>query len=289
MPLFTIVIPAFNAEKTIRKCLNSVFDQRFIDYEIVVINDGSTDKTLKILKEYKNSKLHVYTFKNAGISVTRQRGIELSKGKYIVWLDADDSITPELLETLHSAIIEHNSPDIIRYQANLVNDHDCEDHNRYNFFDYSNNNVLSGVEALRKWSNIPSKEYTMYWLFAFKRTIFSSITSFPNLRCHEDMAVIPLLVASAKSVVTLDYCGYNYTCNNPGSITTTPSKEAERSRAKDFMKAYHYAIQNFALLPNISPLDQKLFVSDFDKHRLKKYNLLPKDLKEEFADLFGIQ
>lgn len=289
MTKFSIVIPVYNAEKSIRKCLDSILVQTFSDFEIVVINAGSKDKTLAILREYlkKIKKLRVYSFENSGVSVTRQRGVSLSNGEYIILVDSDDTVNPNLLEKLYAAIHKHNNPDIIRYQANLLNDCDFKDHNRYNFFDDSKA-VLSGIDALREWS-IPDKKYAVYWLFAFKRSTFSNVLFFPNLKCHEDLALIPLLVAASNIVVTLSYIGYNYTCNNPGSITNTKSKEAERSRAKDFVKAYNYAIRNFALLNNISPLDYEFFVNDFNRRLISKYNSLSADLKEELAELFGIK
>lgn len=290
MTQFSIVIPVYNAEKSIRSCLDSILVQTFSDFEIVVINDGSKDSsTLSILREYlKNTrKLRVYSFENSGVSITRQRGINLSNGEYIILVDSDDTINPNLLENLYSSIQRYNNPDIIRYQAKLLNDSDYKDHNRYNFFD-DNKVVLSGLDALKEWS-IPGKKYAVYWLFAFKRTVFSNVLFFPDLKCHEDIALIPLLVAASKSVVTLSYIGYNYTCNSQGSITNTKSKEAERSRAKDFVKAYKYATQNFARLFTVSPLDYEFFVSDFDRRLLDKYNSLSKDLQEELAELFGIE
>lgn len=289
MTKFSIVIPAYNAEKSIQKCLDSILVQTFSDFEIVVINDGSKDSTLAILREYlkKTRKLRVYSFENSGVSITRQRGINLSNGEYIILVDSDDTVNPDLLEKLYTAICEHNNPDIIRYQAKLLNDCDYKDHDRYNFFDDSKA-VLSGLDALKEWS-IPGKKYAVYWLFAFKRSTFSNVLFFPNLKCHEDLALIPLLVAASNIVVTLSYIGYNYTCNNPGSITNTKSKEAERSRAKDFVKAYKYATQNFARLFTVSPLDYEFFVSDFDRRLLDKYNSLSEELKEELAELFGIE
>ena len=230
--MFSFVVPAYNAERSIRSCLDSILVQTFSDFEIVVINDGSTDSTLEILKEYlkKEKKLHVYSFKNSGVSITRQRGINLSNGEYIILVDSDDTVNPNLLEKLYTVICEHNNPDIIRYQAKLLNDCDYKDHDRYNFFDDSKA-VLSGLDALKEWS-IPGKKYAVYWLFAFRRTVFSNVLFFPDLKCHEDIALIPLLVAASKSIVTLSYIGYNYTCNNPGSITNTKNKEACKGLCK---------------------------------------------------------
>ena len=71
--MFSFVVPAYNAERSIRSCLDSILVQTFSDFEIVVINDGSTDSTLEILKEYlkKEKKLHVYSFKNSGVYISQ--------------------------------------------------------------------------------------------------------------------------------------------------------------------------------------------------------------------------
>lgn len=133
--MFSFVVPAYNAERSIRSCLDSILVQTFSDFEIVVINDGSTDSTLSILRKYlrKTKKLRVYSFENSGVSITRQRGINLSNGEYIILVDSDDTVNPNLLENLYSSIQRYNNPDIIRYQAKLLNDSDYKDHNRYNF------------------------------------------------------------------------------------------------------------------------------------------------------------
>ena len=138
--LFSIIVPVYNAEKTIRHCLDSILAQQFKDFEIIIINDGSTDNTLDILDEYSNkdTRIKLYSFDNSGVSITRQRGIALSTGEYLLFVDSDDSIKSELLQNLYTTIVEFNSPDIIRYQASLINDAIYKDHNRYNYFNQSN-------------------------------------------------------------------------------------------------------------------------------------------------------
>ena len=99
--LVSVVIPAYNAEKTIADCLDSVNDQTYPDIEIIVINDGSADQTLKLLEEYQRFSLRplrIYTQKNAGPSVARNCGISLAKGEYIAFLDADDRWVKDKIE-----------------------------------------------------------------------------------------------------------------------------------------------------------------------------------------------
>ncbi|MEM9507402.1 MAG: glycosyltransferase [Cyanobacteria bacterium P01_E01_bin.35] len=90
MSKISVVIPTYNAEKTILTTVNSVLQQTYQDLEIIVINDGSSDRTEEILATIKDSRLKVYTFANEGLSQARNRGIDLATGDYISFLDADD-------------------------------------------------------------------------------------------------------------------------------------------------------------------------------------------------------
>lgn len=89
-PLISIVIPLYNKEKHIKKTVLSVLDQTFTNFEIIVINDGSTDNSLKTLMTIKDKRLCVFTTKNQGVSKARNFGISKAKGKFIAFLDADD-------------------------------------------------------------------------------------------------------------------------------------------------------------------------------------------------------
>lgn len=285
--LFSIIVPCYNSKNFIRDCIDSILVQNFNDFEVILIDDGSTDGTDKILDEYaKNDlRIHVYHFENAGVSYSRRRGIHLASGEYLIFVDSDDSINPNLLSNLYNAIINHDYPTLIRYQANLVNDASYKDHERYNFLEIINT-PYSGMETLKKWS-IPGKKYAVYWLFAFHKSIFSKVLFATTLKCYEDVALIPILVAASEKVVTINYIGYNYTCNNENSLTNIRSDEAERARALDFIEAYHYAIDNFTKLNNISSVDIAFFVNDYTRRLKGKFNSLPEHLKEELREFFN--
>lgn len=102
----SVVIPVYNGEKTIAACIESIENNRFLNYEIVVVNDGSTDKTGEILldlaKKYGN--LRVVDIPNGGVSNARNIGIRVAKGKYIVFVDADDTVSEEYLEKLNEKV-----------------------------------------------------------------------------------------------------------------------------------------------------------------------------------------
>lgn len=286
--LFSVIVPVYNSERFLRSCLDSICNQTFTNFEVVIIDDGSTDSSFSIVDDYskKDSRIKVYHFSNSGVSISRRRGISLANGDYLIFVDSDDTINPNLLYEVYLAIQKFESPDIIRFQSNLLGDKPYKDHLRYNF-DLHLNNRLSGMEALKIWS-VPGKKYAVYWLFAFRRTTFANIFFLPNIRCYEDVAFIPVLIASSKSVVTIGYCGYNYTCNNSSSLTNQRSRETEKSRAIDFFYAYRYAIDSFMKLDNISGLDVAFFIEDYNRRLKGKFNSLSKDLQKELAPLFGM-
>ena len=98
MPLISVVIPVFNGERTIQETIESVLNQTCSDFEIIVINDGSQDSTLQIVSNISDPRLRVLTYPNAGLAVSRNRGITEATGEYVAFLDADDLWTPDKLE-----------------------------------------------------------------------------------------------------------------------------------------------------------------------------------------------
>ena len=90
MPLISVIIPVYNGEITIKETIDSVLTQTFLDFELIVINDGSQDLTLKIVSSILDPRLKVFSYPNAGLAATRNRGISHASGEYISFIDADD-------------------------------------------------------------------------------------------------------------------------------------------------------------------------------------------------------
>lgn len=120
MARISIIIPVYNSAKYLRKCLDSVFSQTYNDYEVIAINDGSADNSLGILNEYakehKNLKI-IDNVINLGAGISRNRGIELATGDYVMFVDSDDYILPYTLEHAYKTMIEENA-DFVRYDFN---------------------------------------------------------------------------------------------------------------------------------------------------------------------------
>lgn len=104
--LVSVIVPVFNSEKYIERCLKSIVNQTYENLEIIIINDGSTDASLSICEKWKDldTRICLINKENTGVSDSRNRGIEASKGKYITFIDCDDFIEADMIEKLLKSI-----------------------------------------------------------------------------------------------------------------------------------------------------------------------------------------
>ncbi|MBE9012338.1 glycosyltransferase [Pseudanabaenaceae cyanobacterium LEGE 13415] len=121
-PIISVVIPAYNAEKTIQETIESVLNQTFENFEVIVINDGATDQTLEIIQSIQDPRIQVFSYANAGKSIARNRGIELSKGNYLAFLDADDLWTPDKLKQQWQALQDHPDASVAYSWTYFINE-----------------------------------------------------------------------------------------------------------------------------------------------------------------------
>lgn len=121
-PKISVIIPAYNSEKTIKETIQSVINQTFADFEIIVINDGSNDSTLEVLSSIKEPRLKVFSYTNSGVSESRNRGIAEAKGEYISFIDADDMWTDNKLEEQLKALQSNSGASVAYSWTNFINE-----------------------------------------------------------------------------------------------------------------------------------------------------------------------
>ena len=123
-PLISLVIPVYNVEKYLDKCMESVLAQTYDNYEVILVDDGSTDNSGKMCDEYaeRDSRVTVYHQKNSGVSVARNVGIENAKGEFISFIDSDDWVDESYLEKLVNAQIKYNADLTICEYTNVYAD-----------------------------------------------------------------------------------------------------------------------------------------------------------------------
>ena len=231
MPKFSIIIPVYNVEKYLKKCLDSVFNQTYKEYEVIVVNDGTKDSSMDIVKDYN---VKVINQKNQGLSAARNAGVKVATGDYLIFLDSDDYWEKNLLKELSKSL--KNNPDLVRFQINEV----YEDGRVIPYQEESFTN-LSGPDAFKKivkyhfvenaWCYAISKKYYLQNKFEFKPSTI-----------HEDFGLIPLIIMKAKKVNSINYLGYNY-LQRQGSIMSNKNYEKTKKKVADMYLHYNYLIE----------------------------------------------
>ena len=202
-PLITVVVPVYNVEKYLEKCLDSLFDQTYKNLEIICVDDCSTDSSREILKKYEqiDSRFKViYNEKNLGLGLTRNVGIKAATGDYIHCLDSDDWMHMKSYEDLTDILKIYGNVDVLHFKHKLFND-DTEIVNEYPILKkdmiYVNmvTNLEKTPEIMRLWK-------TSAWLKLINRKFLLKNNLFYNdYRCLEDIAYSLELVLKAKKII----------------------------------------------------------------------------------------
>lgn len=203
----SIIIPSYNSETTIKECIESVLGQKTnVEYEIIVINDGSTDKTQEIVETIQNEKVVLINQDNKGFSGARNRGIDESLGEYIMFLDSDDMLVGNCIESMMSQIIEQKS-DIIQGSF-------------YSFDDGHKHKCILKKQIIEDDNKVFNPGYP--WAKIYKRELFDRIR-FPLDVWFEDTIVCMLLYRLCKKMVVTDEVVYAWRLN-PNGITHNARK-----------------------------------------------------------------
>lgn len=135
MQLVSIIVPIYNTEKYLAECLDSLINQTYKNLEIICVNDGSTDNSLKILEQYakRDNRIKIYSQENKGEAETRNRGLELAQGDYIAAIDSDDSCSLDFIELCVKKVREANSDIIIPF-TNIRLDMNIRDVKTFSYF-----------------------------------------------------------------------------------------------------------------------------------------------------------
>lgn len=265
MPKFSIIIPVYNVEKYIKKCLDSVMNQTFKDYEVIVIDDGSTDKSKNIVRKFD---VKLIESNHIGVSEARNIAIKKAKGEYLVFLDSDDYWDKELLEKLNES--SKNNPDLIRFQMRTVTD-------KGEKADYSEEafEEKGGEEAFQLITKFHFVDAAC--CYAIKRAYYEKERfKFAKGRIHEDFGQMPLIIIKAQKINCISYVGYNY-YRRTESIMNNPDYEWIKRKVGDFF--YHYQFLNEEI--EKTTLDSTCFKSFIANSMILKIcSLKGKDYKE---------
>ncbi|NQP51812.1 glycosyltransferase family 2 protein [Streptococcus suis] len=212
-PLISIIVPVHNVETYLEQCIHSVLNQTYSNWELLLINDGSTDSSGTICDDYAkgDERIRVVHKNNGGLSDARNAGINNCTGEYITFLDSDDGIREDFLETCLTTAIQHDVDIVIGHFF-------IWDENQQTFYYFVEQSqkdtieLISAQEALNRqvvWKNFNTAPFVVAWGKVFKATLFNTIR-FPKGKVFEDEYTIHKALLKSDSVALINKEFYMY-------------------------------------------------------------------------------
>lgn len=269
--LISIIIPVYNTEKYLKDCIKSAINQSYKNLEIIIVNDGSTDGSEKIIKEFMilDNRIKYFYKNNGGLSSARNYGINNSSGNYLVFLDSDDYLDLDFVKIMLDTAI-NNNVDIVSCLPNRNGESET---------------TLKSIQVLDK--NDAIKSYLKgekYFLESccvklYKKSLFNSI-NFPVGKIHEDTFTTYKLLNLSNKIAFAEYKGYIVN-ERPFSITRSPYSDKNYDVVIANQEIYNYYKDNKLF----SQLAYNKYLGSILYFILKSNNLNIKSNKQAYADL----
>ena len=279
MPKISIIVPVYNVEKYLRKCVDSILNQTFKDFELILVDDGSIDTSGKICDEYnlKDNRIKVIHKENGGLSSARNAGLDIAQGEYIGFVDSDDWIELDMYEELYK-ICKENDTDVGIVGINYGGASEKKKSKKIEI--YSNKLILDDL-VYNKGKEITWPACNKLWL---KKVIGES--RFKEGRIYEDGLFLYSLSSKIKKVAKIDYEAYNYRMDNESITRSKISK-----KQVDFL---YNTLDIYKFLP--SPYKEEMFIRDLIRYTeyillemIKQKNInkdIIKEIKKFYNDNF---
>lgn len=284
---FSIIVPIYNVAIFLRKCIESIINQTYKNFELILVDDGSTDESSEICDEYKEKYNNIVVIhkKNGGLVSARKSGIECARGKYVVCVDGDDWVKEDYIESFFN-IIKTYSPDLIISEYNIVNSNSIKKYSynvRYGYYDEKQikEELFSFII-----SNKNGKAFApTIWAKAFKKDIYEKNQKLVNnkISMGEDCACTLLCMFDAKSIFIVNKHTYFYRYNE-NSMT----KRKKAFNLKELHLLYSHYMSNINLNATFfyNQFARKMIHSLFNYsvsqfYLDKKYNEVCKLINEE--------
>lgn len=215
-PLISVIVPVYNGQDYLENCITSIEHQTYDNLEIIIINDGSTDRTgaicVKLKEKYGN--IQVITMEDEGVSAARNAGIDMARGGFLTFVDADDRLRPKTLDVLYDSILSTGC-DIAgcrfqtfreepEWQGQLLTQHRIKEPTVYKPAEYLQKEILKGNS--RCWSKL------------YRRSVVGNLRFQKGLSIGEDMLFLMELLPYVKKIAETDYPGYGYYQNPKGAM-----------------------------------------------------------------------
>ena len=225
MDLISIIVPVYNVSEYLCECIESILVQTYRNLEIILVDDGSTDSCPKMCDDYalKDSRIKVIHQSNRGLSAARNEGYGVSNGQYIAFVDSDDIISDNYIETLHTLITTYNAQIAVCAYTRTVHELKA----KIDAQDY----VLTSQKMLKEWHGKRKNMETVVWNKLYYRQIFENFKNckiFPEGKTHEDICTSHLFVDYADMIAITTQKLYYYRMRE-NSISRACSKTAAKA------------------------------------------------------------
>lgn len=298
MPKISVIVPVYNTEKYVKKCLKSIANQRMKDLEIIVINDGSTDNSEAKIKDFiaenQNLKIKYLRKQNGGLSDSRNFAIPYVQGKYISFVDSDDYISEELYSNLEKYMDE--DIDLIKFKMQKVD----ENGNILEKLDGPTFEKCTGEEGYEKLCT-SDKFLDPACIYLYKTKFFRDNNfKYEKGTFHEDFGLTSLIILNAKNFVSTSEYGYYYVQSN-SSITREVNYDKEIKKAKDLLIHYDNVLENIEAYnitkkskdlvkryytntvilkaKDLNGIELRQYIKEIQRRKIYK-NIIPSDLKQ---------
>lgn len=269
MTKVSVIIPVYNVEKYLKRCLDSVLNQTLRDIEIICINDGSTDTSVQILEEY-GTKIKVIHSKNKGVSIARNTGLEVANGDFVAFLDSDDYIDADFYEKLYKNATEYNA-DVAC--ANILRENEK---NKTYIIKYNETATAKDIQECFNLADCPKNNFVWNKIYKKNFLMNNKILFVPGI-IYEDMCFTPDVLQVAKCVVSVPGTNYHYWKHKDSLIKCN----SDKARA-DKLYAHNYLMQickkhNLKISPKDLLITKKdIFLFGIKILQIKKYSVMQK-------------
>lgn len=236
----SIIVPVYNVEKHLERCIKSIIVQGLTDYEIILVDDGATDRSGVLCDELQqeHDTIRVVHQKNGGLSAARNTGIEVAVGSYITFVDSDDELSPNTLKSNLDYLISHPEVDMLEYPVEVHADSDRA--YRLSFPDETQH-----TDIFADWIRREGYLHCYAWNKIYRRELWSE-TRFPVGAYYEDTAVMPAIVRQCRCIHYSSHGCYRYIMH-PGTITTSYRYDKQRQLFENNHRLYKEIKENDTL------------------------------------------
>ncbi len=284
-PLVSIIVPVYNVEKYLDKCMVSILCQSYKNIEVIIVNDGSTDKSLNICNKWKekDSRIEIFSQPNKGLSSARNKGLKYAKGEYVLFVDSDDWISINMVDKMVNTF-RINKADMVVCQ--FVR---CFADSRMEVSFYSNNEKMELSKSQMLVELFKDNMITNHvWRKMYKRSLLPEVP-FEVGKKFEDILFMPDAVRECKKIVLLNDPLYFYREERPNSIMSEVTLSNLKDHYYALRKAYSKSLE---IDPSInSQIQIPLMASEFEVYRKllnnkdrDKYKYIKK-IKKDFRNV----